>query len=139
MQVKSTSGGGGREVYPHQVGYRYNKKQITKNQATNQTHPNPKTMPGQPRQETRPSLNTRKEKSQSLVFSSGWVRFTLLSSRLLEATLRQSHRGLSNHLTHSPHMYSLSEGLVMGLSRKTKTIFNDDGSGEDLGCNPDGK
>lgn len=27
----------------------------------------------------------------------------------------------------------------MGLSRKTKILLNDDGNGEGLGCNPDGK
>lgn len=44
-----------------------------------------------------------------------------------------------NILHIGPHTYSLSEGTVMGLSHKTKMILNDDGGGEDLGCNPDGK
>lgn len=39
----------------------------------------------------------------------------------------------------SSHIYSLSEGKVMELSHKTKIILNDDGGGENLGCNPDGK
>lgn len=96
-------------------------------------------MPGQPQQETTASLNTRKEKSRIYYFPIDGSGFTLLPGGLLEATLRQSHTGLSNHLTHSSHIYSLSEGLVMALSHKTKIILNDDGGGEDLGCNADGK
>lgn len=137
MQGKSTSGGGD-SVSPS--------SRLSIQQKTNHQKHTPKTKTNTPKHlaTTASAMNqsfsdTRKERSQNLVFSSGWVRFTLLSSRLLEATLRQSHAGLSNHLTQFPHIYSLSEGLVMGLSHKTKTILNDDGRGEDLGCNPDGK
>lgn len=83
-------------------------------------------------------LTQGKQKARTECFPEDRSGFTLLSTGLLEATLRQSHRGLSNHFTHCPHIYSLLEELAKGLSYKTKIIFNDGGGGEALGCNPDG-
>lgn len=58
-------------------------------------------------------------------------------NRLVQVTLR--HTGLSSMTSCITLTYALSEALVIALCCKTKTILNDDGDGEVLGCNPDGK
>lgn len=122
-------------VCPHQVGWEIRlrkQKLLQKNQTTK------KACQDSLGKKPKLHLTQGKRRVRILYFPVDRSGFTLLSGGLLEATLRQSHTGLSNHHTRSSHTQSLSEGLVMGLSHKTKVILNDS-SGEDLACNPDGK